>query len=249
MSTLSQVISTYFNIGDGWAMDGWIPVCCPLHNDGNPSASINFKFKTFKCFAGCDTISFVKLAKKLSLVWDENISDTVAIDSEDWLNNLSIFETQVPKRTIKQQAKEYTDFLLSRKLKPETIEEFNGEYISDLTHQDYGHLVIPYGKGKYVKRRIIRGNGHRFKQSENNGSGDSKSLFGKAEYWKHSVLLCEGITDYFTLWQNGILEGCASFGASTSDSQMYLLREKTVFILFDKDFSGYTGSRKAAEQL
>lgn len=243
---LSQAIRNRFGITYEGAEDMWFSILCPFHNDNNPSASINFKLQRFTCKAGCEGRSLKTMAKDLEIEYDGLESETMV--EEDWLNYL-IDTTAVRKKPLKQQAKEFADFLISRQLKLETIEEFNGEYISDQSHQDYGHLVIPYGRNKYVKRRIIDGTDSRFKQSGNQGSGDNKSLFGRPEYWRDKVILCEGITDYLTLWQQEIREGCATFGANTSDAQMYLLRGKTVFILFDRDFSGYTGARKAAEQL
>jgi nucleoside-triphosphatase THEP1 len=63
--------------------------------------------------------------------------------------------------------------------------------------------------------------------------------------------LVEGIWDAITLWH--LLPGhgavAASLGAELSQAQAYELRDKTVFVLYDADHTGYTHARKVAETL
>lgn len=40
----------------------WVKVCCPFHDDHNPSLNVNLVFGGFRCFAcgahGCDVLAF-----------------------------------------------------------------------------------------------------------------------------------------------------------------------------------------------
>ena len=244
---LLQAIANHFQIDTNTDdyME-WSGIKCPLpfHNDANPSAGLNFNTQMFNCFL-CGAMPFEELASKLNIT--HNGYET---EDTDWLNNLIEDTTPVPKRSYKRQAKEYADFLISRKLKPETIEEFGGYYESNLNSQDYGHLVIPYGKGKQFKRRIINAAGDtRFRQSRSNDSEDTKSLFGCNPIEQDTIILCEGVTDLFTLWQNGLCNSVTCFGANPSESQVWMLRGKTVFILFDRDYAGAKGAKRTSKLL
>lgn len=242
---LNQAIANYFNLGINYEQD-WTSISCCFHSDTHASAGLNFNEKMFNCFAGCEAMPFWKLAKELNLEYDNEEQE---IEEDNFTTFLDEMFSHTPKLKIRKQAEAYTNFLFERKIKPETIEEFGGYYESKQDSNDYGFLIIPYGRDKYIKRRII-GNGERFR----NTTGDSKDLFGRDIASCDSIILVEGVTDYFTLWQqvfgNGTSIGlAATLGAKVSKKQMYLLRNKKVFILFDGDYEGYVGARKAAEYL
>lgn len=254
---LSQAIADRFKISQfsiNYQEDKYTPIHCPYpdHNDSDSSAGLNFRYKHFNCFV-CGGASFQTLAHRLQIPYDESIEETNII-FEDFFDNFIESNTKARPVVLRKQVEAYTNFLLERKLKPETIEEIGGYYISDESHQDYGHLVFnygvdKYGQPKYVKRRII-GTGDRFRNSTTDGT-ESKALFGGDFVSRNTVVLVEGVSDYATLWQRkptayGI---AASFGAKLSKQQAYLLRNKIIFILYDRDYEGYSGAIKAAELL
>lgn len=248
---ISQAIANKFGVVYNWREEQeWHTIKCPFHQDDSASAGLNFHSKMFNCFSpDCGSMPFWKLAKQLELEYD-------GIDYQDfqeWFDNHIEGNAKSRPIVLRKQVEAYTNFLLERKLKPETIEELGGYYVSDESHQDYGHLVFDYGVDKYgksksVKRRII-GTGDRFRQSNNTGDGDTKSLFGKCYNSQSTIILVEGVTDYCTLWQESYHNITASFGAKISKQQAYLLRNKIVFILFDRDYEGYSGALRAAEIL
>lgn len=243
---ISKALANYFQVDPDWSE--WSrDLICPFHSDQNPSAGLNFKDKVFNCFV-CGGKSFFDVAKELNIEYENN-GQGIEVDTT-WLNNLIEETTPVPKRSLRKQAAEYSDFLISRKLKPETIEEFGGYYVSDLNSLDYGHLVIPYGKNKFFRRRILDASGDtRFRQSRTTDSEDSKSLLGCNPNKFDTIILCEGVTDLLTLWQNGLRQSVTSFGANPSESQLWLLRGKTVFIVFDRDYAGAKGAKRTAKLL
>jgi 5S rRNA maturation endonuclease (ribonuclease M5)/archaellum biogenesis ATPase FlaH len=194
---------------------------------------------------------FWKLARHLEIEYDgiDEINDNFT----DFLNNLIEDNTKSRPLVLRKQVEAFTNFLLERQLKPETVAECGGYYVSDETHQDYGYLVFEYGVDKYgktksVRRRIV-GIGDRFRNSGSTGDGDSKALFGRDFLSFDTVILVEGITDYLTLWQESYRNIVASFGAKLSKQQAYLLENKTVFILFDVDYDGASGALRAKEIL
>lgn len=234
--SLSRQIAQRFNLEVDTDVE-WVSINCPFHNDKNASAGISFQHKMFNCLASCEAMPFKQFAKKLGI---ENESEDT-----DWLNDFISDMTPSRPMVLRKQAAEYANFLIERKIKPETIEELGGYYEAREVSNDYGYLVVPYGTtGLQIKKRII-GNGERFR----NSTGFGKDLFGRNINSFHSIILVEGFTDYCTLWQQQYKNIVASFGAKVSKQQMYLLRNKIVFILFDTDYDGYSGARKAAKYL
>lgn len=254
---LSQAIANKFHVHNHWQRgyndSEWFPIKCPLHNDESASAGLNFHSKIFNCFApDCGSMPFWKLAKHLEIHYEENGEEQNGIDFTDFLDNFVENGTKARPLVLRKQVEAYTNFLLERQLRPEAVEECGGQYISDESHQDYGHLVFTYGvdkngQPKFVKRRVI-GTGDRFRNSTTDGT-ESKALFGKHFASYNTVILLEGVTDYITLWQESYRNIVASFGAKFSKQQAYLLRNKIIFILYDRDYDGFSGANRAEELL
>lgn len=238
------MIADHFNI-EITRGEGWIVIPCCLHDDSNKSAGIQFDHKdggVFNCFkCGAKPLKFI--AEHLKLEYD--------------LNNLNFLDeyddaifTPVKVKQIKQ-VEEYTKFLDEKKLLVETIEAVGGYYCNDIndSRQLYGHLVFPYGKDNklYCARRILEQvSNQRFQLSKGKGKG----LYGEETIrLLDTVIVCEGITDWLTLYQIGYRNIVTSFGANVSDEQAYRLRGKTVFILFDSDYAGFKGATDLAESL
>lgn len=240
MKSLTQAIASRFNVPVHKDL-GWETIPCPLHNDGNASAGLNFQDKMFNCLAGCGALPFNALAERLGIKYDDSEEQTV----DNWLVNLINNGTPPKPKPLKVQAQIYTDWLLSKKLKPETIEALGGQYINDINNQDYGHLVIEYEKGKTFRRRIIDGEG----KAHRNNKGEERGFLKKDIRSTDTVILCEGFTDYATLYQIGYTNIAGTLGVGLVPKQLYTLYGKSVFVLFDVDYGGYMGTKEATKIL
>lgn len=263
--SIQSVIASHFNIDERRAGE-WQSVRCPYHNDKRPSAAILFNntpgsFSVFNC-QGCGKSTTInKLAQDLNIDIDKEEWDI----RTDWmLDYYNVPSIQKHSNNLKIHVREYANFLTEKKLSQEIVEKYGGEYINDASDKLYGFLRFTYGRkrDRYVARRILEGVGSdpsvRFYNSRTDESGDEgkdgnqgKHLFG-IEYLPRDtkiIILCEGITDFLSLQEMSITNCVASFGASPSKPQMFSLRKKTVFILFDNDVAGFEGRQKAYELL
>lgn len=112
----------------------------------------------------------------------------------------------------------------------------------------YEYLVLPYGlHGKKVARYLGDNPGMpRFVNTE----GGHRGFLGEECIRKHKILIMvEGVTCYLILKQLGFENVIAPFGSDIEDNQAYMLRGKTVFILFDRDFAGFTGAEEAKTKI
>lgn len=240
---LQQAIGSKFNLSRYALEDKWQSIRCPLHEDSSASAGINFSLNMFSCQAGCGNFPLHKLAEKLNLVYDNNENEELDIN---WIYEME----EVKDVPLKKQVKELSEFLSDRKLEYATLTKWNGTFINDKEDKDhlYGFLKFSIGKGYAARKILPSALGERFKNSKGN-----KSLLGKENLKlpesREQAILVEGITDFLTMWQLGYKNVTCSMGAKLSKEQAYLLRGRIVFIIYDRDFAGYEGSKQASELL
>lgn len=249
MNTLKQAIAAHFNIpyaGDEFVEDRFIPIKCPVteHSTGNKKAGLNFHSGVFNCFGCKKKSSFLNLAKKLN----------IDIPEGGWDNIEELLEEVVPSKRqtypIKKHVDAYTKFLLEKQLTPEIVSRWGGETIVDKEDQLYGYLRFNLkGAGGWCARRIIDsakglGDGERF---YNRGSRTLLGIDNIKSF--ESLILAEGITDFLSLSQMGYENVVCCMGSELSEAQAYYLRNKTVFILFDRDPAGFKGAIDAAKLL
>lgn len=202
---------------------------CPDHSDKHASAVIFTRpdnSQWLHCL-GCGTSRLYKEGEKTMndiLSYDDYNENDYGIDIKQCLNPIELLER----------------FKEEKGIGSDTVKSMEG-FITD-----EGYLGFMYGKGREVYRRLIEDN----KKPRFINTGGNKGLMGDDELdCYNEVFLVEGITDYLSFKWNVKNNVVCSFGAEISDEQAYLLRNKTVFILFDKDFAGYKGSRQAAVKL
>lgn len=243
--TLHEAIAKRFGVVFGqYNFTQWQAIQCPLHEDSSASAAINFSLNAFNCLAGCGGMKLHTLANKLNIEYDE-LESIEELDI-NWIHELG----EVKDVPIKKQVKELSEFLVQRRLEYDTIKQWNGDFCNNREDKDhlYGFLVFRIGKGYAARKILPSALGERFKNSKGN-----KSLLGKENLKlfesQESVILVEGITDFLTMWQMGYHNVTCSMGAKLSKEQAYLLRNRIVFIIYDRDFAGYEGSKQAAELL
>lgn len=216
----------------------WLAVRCIYHNDKHPSAAVIFDNGGgwFKC-KGC------KQSVGLKKLWEEKGSQS---------------PIQVYTRTIEMPKEENSGHDLTRLNSDiEILERFEEEkFISVKTVNKLGGIIVDdylcfrYGfKGRMVGRNMGIVDQYRPRFINESGTKE-KGLFGEERISQFKwFFLVEGLTDYLALIQMGIMNVLLSFGAELSDEQAYLLRSKTVFIIYDRDFSGFAGAKQAADKL
>ena len=209
--------------------------------------------------------------KPVSVSVVEEIKETVAdvfdefFSEDDDSNNLKVAveerieqaATTVNEQVLNNPNNPYrplVEWLQARQLSWETFEHFKGDFILDKDkvvfqkHDLFNHIVFPFNPDRDGKARSLiarnMGQGDRYFQ------GGKKVLFNMEVLDKYEqVFLVEGVTDLFALYELGIPNAVACFGVEVNKKILYPLRNKTVFILFDTDFAGYEGARKAQEIL
>lgn len=258
---LRSLIADHFKLVED--SDKWQAVNCPFHSDKNKSAGITLEGKgAFNCFAQClgdeSHMGLKRLADKLGLD-SNNLNGVVHTNGSYIVTKNNIFDVatgqvidtsikvpiKVKEQPINQQVGEIVDFLEEKKLSMKTITDNRGYFCSDVTNEYYGYLVFVLHDGTKVGRRIIQNEAlPRFKNDEG-----IKSLLGAQNIKAgENIILCEGVSDYLTLWELGYRNIVCSMGSALSKQQAFYLRECTVFIIYDRDFSGYEGA-KAAKKL
>ena len=251
---LRGLIAERFNL-DAKA-GGWQEINCPFHGDENASAGINFRLNMFNCLAGCNARPLDQFAADLK-VWKRLPKSKRTSPS----NSLKPSQS-VKTHTVKKQTVQLLDFLDSRKLRMRTVSKLGGELILDTTDPLYGYLAFPFEGGR-VGRKILdvsffdkkRGRevpAPRFLTFIGNKSVSQnlKGLIGMDAIPKyHDLILAEGLSDWITLRELGYANSICSLGAGISDYQGYLLRNRTVFILYDRDYTGIKKARNAQSRL
>lgn len=199
----------------------------PNHNDKHPSAVLYTRADGSQ-WLHCKGCKANELYKKgdapmtiTEVEYDEN---DYGKDVKQCLNDLDLLE----------------EFERDKGITAEMVYHFEG-FVTDK-----GYVGFPYGKDKEVYRRLIDDDEKpRFINTSTN-----KGLMGQEilDQWDE-VFLVEGLTDWILFKWEIHSNVVSPFGAELSDEQAYLLRGKTVFILFDRDFAGYQGAKQSATKL
>lgn len=255
---LQSKIASNFNIGT--ELDVWHSIHCPFHApDNHMSAGLIFNEDgtgAFNCFTPgpeCRARSLKQFALDVGIDPDDGDIGLIigretsyAQASPDNTSRLPFPWLDQKPLELKNHVQVFGDFLYEKHLKMETIDALGGKYITDASRDNYGYLEFKYGEEGSVSRRILED----AQRPRFLNSAGSKKLFTHADLQNiGSIVLCEGLTDYLTLYQIGCRNIGASLGAQISNEQAYLLRNKTVFIVFDKDYAGYLGSKRAEKLL
>lgn len=243
---LRSLIAQKFGLDE--SRKDWQSVHCPFHHDTNASAAINFSLNRFTCSAGCDgrdlkrfvaDVKGVRVKKKAAPF-------LVQMDAEGQITKRS-----VKAHTVSKQAQELLNFLESRKLSMHTVSMLRGELVATIADPMYGYLVFPFEGGR-VGRKILAVEGPRFLTYLGNKavSNNLKGLLGLENVPRFDdIIVTEGLTDYITLRHLGYENTVCTLGAGLSDYQAYLLRGKTLFFLYDRDYTGFKKARAARTRL
>lgn len=241
MSNLHQKLSSYLNLTGN--EQGWHPILCPLHDDRNPSATINWGIGYFLCRAGCGNFTLAQLAIELGL--EETEEMTTSEETLAYLRESASLDSA--DKFHREAVHHLKNFMDSRKIAPEIYSAL-GAY-PDLVPNSptFGYIVFPFAGNHYVARKFIPGMvGEKYLNSKG-----SKQFYGLEHLDEEDkdVILVEGIYDYLALFQLGFKNVVAALSTNFHESAAYELRGRTVFILFDNDYAGFKGTIKAIELL
>jgi DNA primase len=237
-------------------------LCCPFHQDSDPSFSINSETGLWICFAGCGEGNLFKFV--------QNYLGLKKNEVKDWLAGSSIqvtttmlrkkfqalcveekAKTIVPSYWNENMLKPYYKYplpayLSKRGFTEETLQKWGVGY-----HKSKKELVLPVyspdGKLLGVVNRSIKG--HRYSNSL--GMDKSQVLFGShLIVGLNSVWVVEGPLDAMWCSQYNI-PAVALLGCSMSESQAKMLVEhhRVISLCFDNDEAGRHGVEAAKKKL
>lgn len=231
--------------------NGEVKVCCPLHDDNSPSASINTETNLWKCHAaGCD-----------------GHGDIVTFLA---------FVLKVERKTVLIQLAERYDLDVQKSIAPEVVEKYHGAiwsaktllkalYERGLTDEDIrlhrlgfseGRITIPVydlqGRVINVRKYLPGAPGH---LKMRNVPGMQALAIYKPDQLKYStVWLCGGEMKAIAAARmlNPLDIGAFSLTAAEGswDSKFSpLMKDKTVYVCMDIDQPGRQAARKVAARL
>lgn len=200
----------------------------PDHNDSSPSAYVKFDTTgngVYGCH-GCNRI--VSLKGFMHFVKD---GIPIAIDS----TKVTLVAKEKRVATVSDHLLVALErFIEEKGIGIDTISRLGGFVDKN------GYLTFEYGDGLWVARRLLPSDEDHPRYQNSLGE---KGLLGQENIKKYEeIILVESVTDWLSLRQYNYENVVCSFGASLTDRQAYLLRGKTVFVVFHTDFEGYTGT-------
>jgi DNA primase len=259
---------TYLELASALGINGFIAnkelrSVCPIHNDTNPSFSINLETGLWYCFAGCGGGDFMRLV--------ELVLDCSPQEAHDWL--------QTGNATSVDQLEKS----LSMKLSPptpipevdsgnfwqityaETTAEFMAKWFLDRgftwdtifkwgIHYDkiMDAVIIPVIWEKQVLGTITRNTVDYLPKYQNSpGLPKTKLVFGEIKAATTEIILVEGVLDAIWLWQLGY-NAVAILGTYLSKEQIHILeryRFGEIILALDNDEPGRLGTVQALGKL
>jgi len=203
---------------------------CPDHKDKHASAAIFTRpdgSEWLHCL-GCG-------ANRLFKEGDKNLRNEVYIEDEVY----DVGDFGVDIKHCLNPLELLEDLARDKGITSEMLDALGG-FVTD----EY-YLGFKYGNGREVYRNLAKDNRPRFINVGGNKGLMNDEIIDHYDEW----FLVEGLTDWAMFKYFIRPNVTTSFGAEISDEQAYLLRGKTVFMLFDRDFAGYRGSKQAEAKL
>ena len=221
---------------------------CPLHNDTNPSLSINTKIYKWNCLAYCGGGYIPMLISRvLELPWHLIKNSPTPV---------------IGKRTDKLKPK--NNFVATRLLSEQhlILKEYNGVFKRDnlikwgVKETMGGSLAIPIvnkgGERVGWQLRHNESDDKTFSKYQNIDFSVKEHLFGLYRVIpKNFLMLVEGPLDTICLTQHGF-PSVAVMGANLYPSQLELLKAynpKEICVAFDNDEAGEAGLKQALSML
>jgi len=243
--------------------DNYIMMCCPFHEDSNPSFSVSLKDGSFRCFGCHEKGTFAELISELDgIPIDEalrkiktstHVEDIVSIirramDDDDndgpvkYFNEKSFHKVYAPV-----QGTPGMDYLMGprRKLTEETILRFDCRWGTEGTYKDRVVIPIRMPSGRilsYVGMSVNR----KVKPKTRKARSPHRTLFGIYELLQlfskrpRYIVLVEGEGDAMYLQQFGVPAMSVMGAHALSKYQRIIVRKlrATVILAYDSDVAG-----------
>lgn len=237
---------------------------CPLHQDSNPSFSMNCETGTWICFSGCGAGEFFRLVQLvLSCTPGEARDWIVSNGARTSVENLS---EQLNRLLNPEDDPDYLPddmgwrskyTLLGNKTMPLWFLE-RGFTWSTINHWGikydpvWDSVVIPVKwKGELVGTITRNSKPEVPKYVNSRNLPRAEILFGDISTAQKEIILVEGVLDTIWLWQNGYNAG-GLLGDYLTDGQVQILTDNRygeVILALDNDQAGEKGTARAVKSL
>lgn len=242
---------------------------CPLHDDQNPSFSLNIHTGLWICHRGCGQGEFTALVEQILNCSSQEAREWIESNGQrstvEHLTNtladqllVSVFDkTSIDTDYHSEGWRTYFDSLanehmpvwfMNRGFTWDTIQHWNLRY--DIVRDA---VVIPvYWKEELLG--IISRNAKfsdRPKYENSYGLPKASILFGEISKSSSLIIICEGVLDAIWLWQCNF-NAAALLGSSISRRQIEILREYRfgeVVLALDNDQAGSIGTEETIGKL
>lgn len=209
-------------------------VPCPFHKDSNASGSVNLVKELFHCFTckkGWHLAQVEEFLRASGPAQEEPVEAVPAAPPEVVAEEslLDLGEQHLAERGL-----------------PADPDQLGVDVFVDteVGSKFYGYLVFQRG-AQLVGRNLTGDDRPRYL----NTAGAKDLFFIGNDTRGRTAWLTEGIFDALAVHQCGIGPVAALLGCEVSDTQAYLLRHRTVFILLDSDQAGWKGAKDVAAKL
>lgn len=237
---------------------------CPIHQDRNPSFSLNVETGLWTCFSRCGHGNFQQLVEKvLSYTWQEAKtwidSNGQRTSLEDMLQGFEkrftyqeLHFAQEPQFDWRQYYEGLNNYqmpqwLLDRGFTWDTINHWGFRY--DIVMDA---LVVPvFWEGNLVGTITRNTMPDKPKYQNSPELPRDRIFFGEINRNRTDIILCEGVLDAVWLWQLGY-HGVSVLGESLTQGQIQVLRNYrygSIVLALDNDEAGINGTRRAASAL
>jgi len=245
-----------------------VVACCPLHEDNNPSFSLNLKTGLWMCFAGCGQGDFATLVSKV-----KNISREEALKIIDknivTKDEITVLKEKIEK-LIKGEVKE--EEKVTPILEEATLNKFNYDDKEYMKNRGFNDIILgEFEIGKYcdyvtipirnenkqlvaVIGRSISGAAAKYIPiMPRYGFEKSTILYGldKIDNSTRECIIVEGHFDVLKGFQEGFRNCVAIQGSNLSKKQEMLILQNfnMVYIATDNDKPGREALKKIKRQL
>lgn len=241
-----------------------IRASCPLHQDRNPSFSLNTENGLWICHSRCGSGNFQQLVeKKLNYTWQEAREWIDTNGQKSSLEDMMLtfekaFASPSVVNTVSASVlwKDYFNSLSNQQMPQWFMDRgFSWEVINHfgIRYDIFTDaIVVPVVWQGLMVGIIIRNTRLNLPKYQNSIQLPRERIFyGEINRDQTTIILCEGVLDAIWLWQHGY-HGVSLLGASLTAGQIGVLRDYrygSIVLALDNDEAGINGTKRAINAL